>query len=82
MLPWQPLFEPPFFWVQKVVTMAMYYITVKAPLTVPLYLYFASVSPWQNIDNGTVRYALTITYSLGNIIYCTGWAILPQIQTS
>ena len=25
--------------------MAMYYITVKAPLTVPLYLYFASASP-------------------------------------
>ena len=38
-----------FFRVQKMVAMAMYYITVKAPLTLPLYLYFASASPRQNI---------------------------------
>ena len=40
------------------VAMAMYYITVKAPLTVPLYLYFASALPQQNID---IMDALTIT---------------------
>ena len=39
----------------------MYYITVKAPLTVPLYLYFASA---KYRYNGTVRGALTIiTYT-------------------
>ena len=32
-LSWQPLFE---CCVQKVVAMVMYYVTVKAPLTVPL----------------------------------------------
>ena len=37
--------------------MAMYYITVKAPLTVPLYLYVAEA-------NGTVSGALTISYRL------------------
>ena len=29
--------ETPFFWVQKVVAMVTYYITVTAPLTVPPY---------------------------------------------
>ena len=45
------------FWTQKVAAMVMYY---KVPLTVPLYLYFALASPWQNID---IVGALTITYS-------------------
>ena len=48
----------------------MYYITVKAPLTVPLYLYL------QNIDtyNGTVRGALTITYD----IFMPTWSMYIQ----
>ena len=36
-------------------------IAVKAPLTVPLYLYFASAK-YRYTGNGTVRGALTITY--------------------
>ena len=52
------------------VAMAMYYRKVKAPLTVPLYLYFVSASPWQSNYryNGTVRGALTITY-----VICTSY---------
>ena len=60
-IPWQPLFK---LWIQKVVAMAMYYITDKAPY---IYIvYFSSASPRQNNYkyNGTVRGALSITYPI------------------
>ena len=53
-------FLNPIFLGLEVAAMAMYHITVKAPLTVPLYLYFASA---KYRYNGTVRGALTVTYA-------------------